>query len=181
MGHAAQAGGAGAAWELNVDVGDIDDAALAKHLDECMEHHRAMAYRHHRFTVTSIIVVGDFALHAARWTGRSPEQLLGLFEGYSPISGVWSSEIAPAATALAINAEARSILAEAGKAGGDDEARLQRLRDLVPEVDEYVRSVEFRVVDGFDFLPPTWRSTRACCSASSPPPRPWAALPAGPG
>jgi phosphohistidine swiveling domain-containing protein len=145
--------------ELNVDLRAIDDGALAEHLDACIEHQRAMAYQHHRFTVTSVVVVGDFALHASRWTGRSPEQLLGLFEGYSPISGVWSSEIAAAATALAGNAEARSILTEAGTAGGDAGATLRTLRDLVPEVDEYVRSVEFRVVNGFDLLSPTLAET----------------------
>lgn len=130
----------------SVDLANLDDAGLAAHLERCLEHSRAMVAQHHRFNTSAMLPVADFLLQAAGWAHLPPESLLGLFEGASPISGVWSDEIEPAAKAVALDAEAAALL------GGDGDAaeRLAALRARLREVDEWVALVGMRLVDGFD-------------------------------
>lgn len=134
-----------------VDLSALSDADLAAHLLRCMDHQRAMGYQHHRFNTSAIFPVADCVLQTAGWIGRPPFSLLGLFEGSSPISGVWSSEIEPAAKAIALDAEAASLL----DGDGDPGERLARLRARLPEVDDWMHLVGPRLVDGFDVTGPT--------------------------
>jgi pyruvate,water dikinase len=57
----------------------------------------------------------------------------------------------PAIEALGNDREAYAVLLS----GGDAAEVLARLRELVPEVGEYVDSVHFRLLDGFDVVCPT--------------------------
>ena len=131
---------------FSVDLAALDDAGLADHLDRCIEHGREMVKQHHRFNTSAMLPVADFLLQAAGWAQVPPESLLGLFEGASPISGVWSSEIEAAANAVAADADATALL----HADGDAGERLAALRARVPEVDAWVSLVGMRLVDGFD-------------------------------
>jgi phosphohistidine swiveling domain-containing protein len=135
----------------DVDLGDLDDESLASHVGACVEHLRDMAYQHHRFNGCGIVPPADFVLHAAGWIHESPAGLFGVFDGYSPASGVLCPEILPALAALRADTGAIELL----RSGGDAAAVLAALRTRVPEVDEYVRSVGFRLVAGFDTLFPT--------------------------
>ena len=135
----------------SVDLSTLDDAALASHLEETMAHNAAMVALHHRYNTSAMIPVGDFLLHAAGWTHRPPTALLSLFEGASPVSGVWSHDIEPAAKAIMRDPEAAAILASAD----DDATRLAALRARVPEVDAWVLLVGCRIADGFDVTKPT--------------------------
>jgi len=130
----------------SVDLDSLDDAGLAEHLDRCLAHSREMVKQHHRFNTSAMFPLADFMLHAAGWAQQPPEAFFGLFEGASPISGVWSSEIEPAARAVAADAEAAALL----EGPADPAERLAALRARVPEVDEWVATVGMRLVDGFD-------------------------------
>ena len=55
-----------------------------------------MAYQHHRFNATAMLPMGDFILHAVRWTGRPPVPMFAVYDGWSPVSGVVPPELAPA-------------------------------------------------------------------------------------
>ena len=137
--------------ELDVDLMALDDAQLASHIDACLSHVTEMVYQHHRHNAHALVPVGDFLLHAATWTGRPPTTLLAAFDGHSPVSSVVQPEIRPALDALRNHDEARALLLS-----GDDAADvLARLRVLVPEVGEYIDSVHFRLLDGFDLPNPT--------------------------
>lgn len=137
--------------ELDVDVAALDDAQLASHIDACLSHVTEMVYQHHRHNTHALVPVGDFLLQAATWTGRPPTTLLAAFDGHSPVSSVVQPEIRPALDALRDHDEARALLLS-----GDDAADvLARLRVLVPEVGEYIDSVHFRLLDGFDLPNPT--------------------------
>ena len=137
--------------ELDVDLTALDDAQLASHIDACLSHVTEMVYQHHRHNAHALVPVGDFLLHAATWTGRPPTTLLAAFDGHSPVSSVVQPEIRPALDALRNHDEARALLLS-----GDDAADvLARLRVLVPEVGEYIDSVHFRLLDGFDLPNPT--------------------------
>ena len=110
-----------------------------------------MVYQHHRHNAHALVPVGDFLLQAAAWTGRPPTTLLSVFDGYSPVSSVVAPEMRPALEALRKDDEARALLFS----GGDAADVLARLRARVPEVGEYIDSVHFRLLDGFDVTNPT--------------------------
>jgi phosphohistidine swiveling domain-containing protein len=135
----------------DVELSDLDGPALNAHIEACIEHMQAMIYQHHRFTVSSLVPVADFILHAAGWLGEPPPALFGVLDGYSPVSGVLSPETEAPLEALRADASARELLTSAA----DPSARLAELRERVPEVDEYVRSAGFRLVEGFDVTSPT--------------------------
>jgi len=141
----------------DVDVEGLDDPALAEHLREVAAHVTAMVYQHHRFNMAAMLPVGDLALHVAGWTNLPPTVALGVLDGYSPISGVTSSEMTDAVAAIRADPAAAALVRGAGDAG----ARLDQLRAAVPAVDEYVRSVQDRVLDGFDVVVPTLREQPA--------------------
>ena len=130
----------------SVDLAQLDDAGLAAHLERCIDHSGAMVSQHHRFNTSAMLPVADFLLQVAGWAHVPPESLLGLFEGSSPISGVWSEEIEPAAKAIALDAEAAALL----QGAGDPAERLAAVRARLPEVDAWVALVGMRLVDGFD-------------------------------
>lgn len=138
-----------------VDLSSLSDAALADHVAACFEHSRAMAHQHHQFNTSALVPLGDFCVQAAPWTGEPVAGLLALFEGCSPISGVWSDEIAPAARAVAADAASLALVrAEDGGAGGAGE-RLAALRERLPEVDRWTLLAGCRLIDGFDLTAPT--------------------------
>jgi len=136
---------------LDVDLAALDDAQLQAHIEECIAHVSDMVYQHHRHNTHALVPVGDFLLHASAWTGRPPTSFLSLLDGYSPVSSVVSPEIAPAVAALQGDAEAQALL----RSAGDPADVLAQLRDRVPEVGEYIDSVHFRLLDGFDLPNPT--------------------------
>lgn len=131
----------------------LDDETLAEYVVACLTHDKEMKYQHHRFNLSALFPAGDLLLNTSMWTGRSTDDLLGLFEGHSPISGVWSEEIADAARAIESDSDAMKLLE------GNDPDALNKLRSALPAVDLYVGDVENRLIDGFDYLNPTLSET----------------------
>ncbi len=137
----------------DTDLEALDDAELARHLDAVAAQLTEMVYQHHRFNMAAILPVGDMALHVAGWTQRPPTEALGLVEGYSPISALASSEMTAALGAIRADDHAHALCTS----GGDPAKRLAELRATVHAVDEYVRLVQDRPIDGFDVTSPTLR------------------------
>lgn len=137
----------------DVDVDGIDDDALRRHLDDVARHLTEMVYQHHRFNMGALLPVGDVALHVAGWAGVPPHTVLGILDGYSPISNLASSEMDEALVAIAGDPQSIELL----EGDGDPAERLAALRVRQPAVDEYVRLVQDRPVDGFDIDNPTLR------------------------
>lgn len=135
----------------DTDLGALDDDALIAHIEAAGAHVSEMVYQHHRFNVAAVLPVGDFAIHVSGWTGRPPHEMLGVLDGYSTVSGALPEEMRAAVAAIGGNDDARRLLDDSG----DPAARLAALRAAVPEVDDYVRTVGMRVVDGFDIVNPT--------------------------
>jgi phosphohistidine swiveling domain-containing protein len=144
--------------ELDVDVSALTDAELSAHVEACAEHVSQMVYQHHRFNGHALVPVGDFVLNAARWTGQPMAALLSVFDGYSPASNVVAPEMQPALVALRQHVEAREALFSNGEAG----SVIAHVRQLVPEVGDYVDAVHFRVLEGFDICNPTIGERPAC-------------------
>ncbi len=141
----------------DVVLSELDDAALARHLSDAAAHVTAMVYQHHRFNMAAILPVGDFVLHASAWTGRPPHSLLNLLAGYSQISSGLPDEMRDAVAAINASSEATAMV----RGSGDETQRLAVLRASVPAVDEYLRSVDTRVIEGFDIVSPTLREQPA--------------------
>jgi phosphohistidine swiveling domain-containing protein len=136
---------------LDVDLPSLDDEQLQAHVEACLGHLTEMVFQHHRHNMHALVPVGDFLLQASSWTGRPPAALLSVFDGYSPVSSVVAPEMRPAVDALREHQDARALLFS-----GDEAADvLARLRAVVPEVREYVDSVHFRLLEGFDITCPT--------------------------
>jgi phosphohistidine swiveling domain-containing protein len=76
-----------------------------------------------------------------------------VLDGYSPISGAAPADMHDALEAIRSNPDAVALL----DAAGDPGARLDQLRAALPEVDDYVRSIDYRMVEGFDIVGPTLR------------------------
>lgn len=137
----------------DVDVDAIDDEALKRHLDDLAAHLGEMVYQHHRFNMGAMLPVGDAALHVAGWAGVPPHVVLGVLDGYSPISNLVSSEMEDALASLDGDRASSELL----DGDGDTAARLAELRTRHPAVDHYVRLVQDRPIDGFDVDNPTLR------------------------
>jgi pyruvate,water dikinase len=135
----------------SVDLGALDDAQLHAHLHECAAHVTAMVYQHHRFNADALVPVGDFLLQAAQWTHRDPVSLFAVLDGYSPVSGVSPPEMQAALAAVRVDAGARELL----QSDRPPAEVIAELRTRLPEVDDYVAGVHFRVLEGFDITNPT--------------------------
>jgi len=98
-----------------------------------------------------MLPVGDFILHAVRWTGRAPVPMFAVYDGWSPVSGVVPPELVPAIDALQRDPEARALLE--GEAPPDE--RLAELCRRIPAVDEYLKGSGYRLAAGFDITNPT--------------------------
>ncbi len=141
----------------DVDLAGLTDDELVEHLRDVAPHVSAMVYQHHRFNVAALLPIGDLALHTARWTGRPPYDALDVLDGYSPVSGGVPPEIHDALAALRADDEARRLL----DAPGDAAERLSQIRDRLAPIDDYVRSFDCRMIDGFDIVGPTLREQPA--------------------
>ncbi len=133
-----------------VDLTTLSDEGLREHLHRCLEHMKNMWAQHHTFNAHALAPVGDFIMHAAQWTGRPPVPMFAVFDGYSPVSSVVNPEIAPAVEALRADPRAQALLQGTRPA----EERLTELRTRVPQVDDYLREVGYRIAAGFDLTNP---------------------------
>lgn len=132
-----------------VDPTTLDNEALADHLAKCRQNAANGVYRHHRFTVTSTLPIGDFLAHATDWTGKPVPKLLQLFRGYSPVSvGVAAPELdqlvqalrASGQTELLTNGTADEIISNLRQADGD----------VGETAGKYIEAIGYRMVTGYD-------------------------------
>ena len=84
-----------------VNPESLDTDALIQHMIDCYENVSEMLYRHHIFTVSSIIPVGLYIGNVCPWTGATPGEVLELLKGSSPVSkGIAVAELAEIAQLL---------------------------------------------------------------------------------
>jgi phosphohistidine swiveling domain-containing protein len=135
----------------DVDLEALDDDALRGQLRERIAWLTDMAYQHHRYNAMAMLPVGDFILHAVRWTGRPPVPMFAVYDGWSPVSGLVPPELVPVVDAVAADPEARAALE--GDAPADE--RLAALAARVPAVGDYLAGSGCRLAAGFDLTNPT--------------------------
>lgn len=138
----------------SVAVASLDTAALRRHLEAVFENAREMFYRHHIFTVPSLIPLGHYLATVSEWTGLEAGELLAPLRGSSPVScgaGEELQRVGRALTRAAIDpadfdpsTPAKEILAE-----------LRRRDDTVSAaVDAYLDALGLRLASGYDVADP---------------------------
>ncbi len=96
---------------LSVDLAALDDAALAEHAHEIVQHVHDMVRLHHRYTIPCTLPIGDLLAHVAEWTGEPTSSVLQMLRGSTPISrGILASELDALTAALRADPEAKAIL-----------------------------------------------------------------------
>ncbi|QIX28470.1 hypothetical protein ncot_19140 [Nocardioides sp. JQ2195] len=132
-----------------VEVGALSDDELADHVLRCRDHMEDAVLLHHRYTVTSTFVTGDFLAGATEWSGVPAGELMALLRGTSPVStGFASDELDRAAKAITASDRARDVLHGGGAA---DEVLAALAADAAAgeEVSGYLEAVRHRSV-GYD-------------------------------
>ena len=133
-----------------VDVRDLSDDDLAKHVAMCDRHVRDSVFLHHKSTVPSVLVTGDLLAGVLEWTGMPGGPVMGLLRGTSEIShGFGAGELAAAAASIQSSEPAQAVL------GGDGDPN-EILESLAadPAVKAYLDAVRYRCV-GYDVGDPS--------------------------
>lgn len=77
-----------------VNPDSLDRENLIQHMVDCYHNIGEMLYRHHIFTVSSLIPVGLYVSRVCQWSGASPGEVLNLLKGSSPVSrGLAAAEL----------------------------------------------------------------------------------------
>ena len=78
----------------SVSPESLSTEELIQHLIDCYENLIEMWYRHHIFTIPSLIPTGLYLGKACEWAGVSPGEALELLKGSSPVSaGIAAKEL----------------------------------------------------------------------------------------
>jgi phosphohistidine swiveling domain-containing protein len=137
-----------------VDVAALSDEDLAAYVHECRDHNEEMAYLHHKYTITCVVVTGDLLAGAMEWTGATAGEVCEPLRGTSQISrGFAADELDTAGKAITMSESARTVLASSEPA----ESILAALRgdpSAGDDVNGYLDAVRFRSL-GYDVGDPT--------------------------
>lgn len=132
-----------------VDPTDLTDEELREHLEECRQEFRDAVIIHHRMDLCPLFPMGDYLAHATDWTDRSPGELLGVFDGASPMSAGAVEELQRLASAIDDDPDARERLFS-GDSPGEIVDDLRARSDAVgAAMDAWLDIVGYRIV-GYD-------------------------------
>lgn len=123
-------------------IADLDDTAMADHLERVLAHNHRGWFRHHQLHGTDMGPIGDLLAHTNRW-GLDPVAVMELLRGRSPAT---------------IEAAERTLaIAEAVRAAGVDPttvADLDQVRSAGPDaaalLDDYLDLFAWRLVSSYD-------------------------------
>lgn len=137
----------------SVDLTKLDMDGLLEHLATCHENASEMVYRHHKFTIPSVIPVGLYLASATQWTGLDAGEVLAPLKGSSPVSVGAQNELRALAQALG----------QAGLAPGDfsGESAQETLDAFAGRDDavgsatrDFLAAIGTRLAGGYDIADP---------------------------
>jgi pyruvate,water dikinase len=143
---------------LGRNLTKLGNADLAGHLKTCCEHLLRHCCLHFHVHLARIVPVGDFIVHAQRWTGASVRSILDIMRGHSPGSRDGLAELA----ALANLVRADDSFRDRVLAARDPEALLTELESQSGAIGEAARlwlQLVGHRTSGFDPGYPTLRET----------------------
>lgn len=137
----------------DIDVTALDTEGLLAHLAAVRDNAAEMVYRHHKFTISSIIPVGLYLSNVMRWTGLDAGRVLAPLKGSSPVSLGALEQLRRLARALA-----ESGMEPADFNGASAQETLDALAgrdDAVGEATrEFLSSIGLRLAGGYDIADP---------------------------
>jgi pyruvate,water dikinase len=138
----------------------LDDAALSRHLEDCHRHLLDGTYVHHRMNGTRVVPVGDFVVHASRWTGARATEVLEAMRGCSPHSREGFAELEALARSVQSDAAVLGRVLE-GRDPEEIVAGLESRQDAIGEAARAWLGAVGHLVTGFSPGYPTLRETPA--------------------
>ena len=137
----------------SVVLGDLDTDALLAHLEVVRDNAVEMVWRHHKFSVPSILPTGLYLFNAMQWTGMDTGLLLAPLKGSSPVSLGAKDELGRLAHAMSdAGLGAKDF---AGESAEETLEQLKRRDDAVGEAARaYLGSIGLRLAGGYDICDP---------------------------
>ena len=137
----------------SVALADLDADGLLSHLEAVRDNAVEMHWRHHKFSVPSVIPTGLYLFNAREWTGMDAGELLAPLKGSSPVSLGATDELGRLTQALS-----EAGLAPDDFGGESAEETLDYLTardDAVGEAArDYLDSMGLRLAGGYDIADP---------------------------
>ncbi len=85
----------------SADFSQLDRQGLIEYLEACFENAEEMVYRHHKYSVGSVLPIGRFLDVATRSSGLTPVAVAPLLKGSTPVSkGIGGEQLLALATAI---------------------------------------------------------------------------------
>lgn len=135
---------------LAEDIAALPTPQCVAHLRRAVEFMGKTVYWHHRFNMCVMVPTGDFINHAAAWTGATPEEILRVLRGSSPVSAGAVEELSALQSALRADPEAVTLLKSSEAPARILSALRARPAPLGPAVAAYLDVVGLRVLGGYD-------------------------------
>ncbi|MFT5740487.1 MAG: phosphohistidine swiveling domain-containing protein, partial [Gammaproteobacteria bacterium] len=128
----------------------LDSEALIQHLVDCYENLNEMTYRHHLFTIPSLIPVGLYIGKACEWTGADAGEALNLLKGSSPVSlGLAAAELTEIGCLLRQEKIDRDRFK--GLSPTDELESLSKLPNPIGiAIEQYIDIVGYQLTSGYD-------------------------------
>jgi pyruvate,water dikinase len=142
----------------SVDLDNLSDEQLIEHLNACKDNAEEMVYRHHKYSVGSVLPVGWFLDVATRGSGLSAAEVVPLLKGSTPVS-------------VGIGGEQLALLADKIQAAGISRAELdaqapQEALDMLREnpgiaraLDDYLAIAGYMLIGGYCISEKTLRES----------------------
>lgn len=132
----------------SVDLAGLDREGLIAHLEACFENAEEMVYRHHKYSVGSILPIGRFLDVATRSSGLSAVEVAPLLKGSTPVSlGIGKDQLVALAAAVTAAGLGRQELESL-----EPEAALSLLRDnaaVSTALDDYLAVAGHMLIGGY--------------------------------
>ena len=135
-----------------VDLPALNDAELVAHLSTCAEAMTGGWVTHHSFNGAALVPVGDYVVHALRWTGRSPAELLGALAGASPVTRGGGAELAELTAAVRADSAALALATAEQDPAGILAGLAARGGPVATALSAYERVVRFHPAEGEDCI-----------------------------
>ena len=135
---------------LAEDLSQRSLSELVPHIRRVTAFAKETIYWHHRFSIASMVPVGDFVAHVMDWTGKTPSEILQVVRGLSPVSAGAVEELAAIKEAVKTDPEAMAILTSNRPASDVLAGLAARPTAVGPAVRSYVDVVGLRILGGYD-------------------------------
>lgn len=135
---------------LDEDLDACSDAALAAHVSRATDFAKQTVYWHHRFSISSVLLVGDLLVHTMQWTAMPAAEILQALRGLSPASVGAADEIAEVRRAVLADGDSMLMLLSDRPPSDVLAALRAQPAPVGPAITAYLDVVGLRILGGYD-------------------------------